>query len=33
MLLEKFKEGKEIDLANGVKKYVASHFGKKRINI
>jgi hypothetical protein len=27
MLLEKFKQGKEIDLTKAIQKYIASHFG------
>jgi hypothetical protein len=27
MLLDKFKQGKEIDLVKGIQKYVAKHFG------
>lgn len=33
MLLEKFKDGKEVDLAKGVQKYVASQFGKIKNNL
>ena len=29
MLLEKFKQGKEIDLVKAIQKYVAQHFGMK----
>ncbi len=27
MLLEKFKQGKEIDLAKAIQKYISNHFG------